>query len=328
MSAMKYIEQAALGSIIGRESVESMRTTSQLAAMILGEYSSVVIDVGARWGAEESWWRCKPLAKLIGFEPEASECARLNSKCKSAEEEFVPLALGKETSKLPFYQAVEPGCSSIYRPKQSLIPKFYELKVLEVEAEVEVDVVALDAWAKNRKDLDVSFIKLDTQGSELDILRGGQQVLQGCLGLEVEVQFMTMYEGAPDFADVDCFLREQGFVLWRLNNLCHYTSAPTNLTRSAQSTHYDGANVTSAVGCGRLTWGDAIYFRDLHDSALIGKHPKALLKLASLFDGAGDTDATINCLQKVVDYHASQLSNENVAMIEEQIVQLQALLVC
>jgi hypothetical protein len=54
-------------------------TGAELASEILGERSAIVLDAGARWGAEKAWWRLPPLAKLIGFEPDASECERLNA---------------------------------------------------------------------------------------------------------------------------------------------------------------------------------------------------------------------------------------------------------
>src|SRR5215813_8045416 len=68
-------------------------TGAELASQILGERSAIVLDVGGRWGAEASWWRLAPLAKLIGFEPDAAECGRLNALRGGFGEEYVPLAL-------------------------------------------------------------------------------------------------------------------------------------------------------------------------------------------------------------------------------------------
>ena len=53
----------------------------------------------------------------------------------------------------------------------------------------------------------VDFIKLDTQGSELDILHGAGSLLDNCSGLQLEVMFSPLYEGQPLFADVDAYLR-------------------------------------------------------------------------------------------------------------------------
>jgi Methyltransferase FkbM domain len=68
----------------------------------------------------------------------------------------------------------------------------------------------------------IDFIKLDTQGSELEILQGGVRALAGVRCVEVEVEFNPIYRGQPLFYEVDAFMRGQGFVLWKLTNLVHY----------------------------------------------------------------------------------------------------------
>jgi hypothetical protein len=121
---------------------------------------------------------------------------------------------------------------------------------------------------------DVRFIKIDVQGAELDVLRGCGPVLNGCLGLEVEVQFVPLYRGAPPFADIDAYLRGQGFTLWRLGQLTHYTERPPEQRLAGTlETWYDGERVTAPAGSGRLVWANALYFRDwraLSDTAVAG----------------------------------------------------------
>ena len=68
----------------------------------------------------------------------------------------------------------------------------------------------------------VDFIKLDTQGSELDILHGAAETLgRGVLGIEVEVEFVEMYLGQPLFRDVDRHLNSMGFELIDLCNILY-----------------------------------------------------------------------------------------------------------
>ena len=67
---------------------------------------------------------------------------------------------------------------------------------------------------------DVDFIKVDTQGSELFVLQGASQVLgQHVVGVEVEVEFASIYGGQPLFADVDRHMREHGFDLFDLRRV-------------------------------------------------------------------------------------------------------------
>jgi len=59
---------------------------------------------------------------------------------------------------------------------------------------------------------DLDFIKLDTQGSELDILKGSDKILRSPLiGLEIEMEFISLYKDQPLFGDVVNFLGSKNF---------------------------------------------------------------------------------------------------------------------
>ena len=77
-----------------------------------------------------------------------------------------------------------------------------------VEKKLSVNISTLDSI----HDLPViDFIKLDTQGAELDILIGSEKTLTQVLGIECEVSFIEQYKNQPVFSDVDKFLRSNGF---------------------------------------------------------------------------------------------------------------------
>jgi hypothetical protein len=94
-------------------------TLAELVSNYLGRYCTSVIDVGARWGMERSWYRIHPLAKLLGFDPDEAECRKLNSSCPKGYR-YVPLALHKYTGEATLYKTLEPACSSFYEPDQEL----------------------------------------------------------------------------------------------------------------------------------------------------------------------------------------------------------------
>ncbi|EEU9512535.1 FkbM family methyltransferase, partial [Escherichia coli] len=48
---------------------------------------------------------------------------------------------------------------------------------------------------------EVDLLKIDTQGSELNILVGGEQVLNNTLCIQLEVSFIPLYEGQPSFGE-------------------------------------------------------------------------------------------------------------------------------
>jgi FkbM family methyltransferase len=56
------------------------------------------------------------------------------------------------------------------------------------------------------------FLSLDTQGSELSILKGASGALgDSIVGLMVEVEFIELYSGGPRFGDISGYLEEHGF---------------------------------------------------------------------------------------------------------------------
>lgn len=65
----------------------------------------------------------------------------------------------------------------------------------------------------------VDIMKLDTQGSELDILRGASRTLETVKCLQLEISLIHYNKGGPLLAEVVAFLRERGFFVRDLFDL-------------------------------------------------------------------------------------------------------------
>lgn len=119
----------------------------------------------------------------------------------------------------------------------------------------DVSTISLDEWiGRHRPNLRVDVFKLDTQGSELDVLRGASKVLETVSWVIVEVEFVPLYEFQPLFADVDMFLRSKGFEFWNLMDV-----------------NYRG---------GQMIWADAYYVKPPNEGRtqeigrIVGCHPR------------------------------------------------------
>jgi len=62
----------------------------------------------------------------------------------------------------------------------------------------------------------IDAIKLDTQGSELDILKGFEKKIKEVLIIESEVEFIELYKNQPLFSDLQKFLKKNNFILHKL----------------------------------------------------------------------------------------------------------------
>lgn len=202
-----------------------------------------VLDVGARGGLSAPWSRFQGICRGLLFEPDPQEAQRLQDV--GSEAVVYPYAVAGKTGRRPFYVLRHRGSSSLYPPNMEYLNQFPEPELFDIDATVEVEVYSLDDLAKH-KDLEpFDFVKLDVQGAELEILEGGEALIrERALGLQVEVEFQTMYEGQPLFRDVDRFVAEKleldiqdvRYTCWRRNN---------------DAWHADK---------GQVVFGDALYF--------------------------------------------------------------------
>ena len=60
-------------------------------------------------------------------------------------------------------------------------------------------------------DAQFDLIKLDTQGSELDIMRGGLDIVKRSIMIIMEMSHIEYNQGAPTFHEADKFMEEIGF---------------------------------------------------------------------------------------------------------------------
>jgi FkbM family methyltransferase len=207
----------------------------------------VYSDVGARWGIEEPWKSYRDFIDVISFEPDKEEYDKL-SRNKMDRDLVLPCALYKEEKLINLHLTKSRGCSSIYEPNHSFLSDFPDVERFNVEETVEVKASTLDKLYIKKELQNMDFIKLDVQGAELDILRGGGELInRNIIGLQVEVEFKEMYKQQPLFAEIDLYIRNKlGFDLFDI--------------RKAYWKYKEGRGIGPSKG--QLIFGDALYFRN------------------------------------------------------------------
>lgn len=213
-----------------------------------------LLDVGARGGIHPRWNPVRELIDVIGFEPDERECRRLTEQVPHSpySARFLPYALGRaDAERRTFNICAAPGCSSFYEPNWSLVGHFDFAPNMERTDRTELRTTTMTT-ACARESIQPDVIKIDTQGSELEILEGGKELLTSSCFAELEVEFNPQYAGQPLFHDVDRFMREQGWMLLGL--------------RRTYWRHRHGLEASGNGSGGHLMHGDAIYYnRDLLD---------------------------------------------------------------
>jgi FkbM family methyltransferase len=166
----------------------------------------VVYDIGAcvlHWTREAvNVW---PQSKFIAFEamPECSEIFKHYNV-----PHYIGVLSDKDGKQVTFHQNTEhPGGNSIYKENEKYAnnqpvreEKVYITRTLDsVVAEYNLELPNL--------------IKMDVQGSELDILKGAKKTLKTCTDLILELQHVEYNKGAPLKDSVIDYLEKQGFKL-------------------------------------------------------------------------------------------------------------------
>lgn len=222
----------------------------------------VIVDVGCRWGFADSFIDELDFFRLYGFDPDKDECERLEKLYNSDRITLVPLALADSKGESSLYLTKDPACSSMYIPDSQITDKYLGLECAAHMGEITVKHDTMDNWARQFGIPHIDHIKIDTQGSELLVLKGCKRLLGQVRSLEVEVEFNPIYKGQPLFADVDDHLRKNGFVLWKLSNLVHYGCEGENRMELGEDRiHHDGQSQKIQKHGGQLYWADAHYVR-------------------------------------------------------------------
>jgi FkbM family methyltransferase len=202
---------------------------------------------GARGETTNRLMRALPQVRFIGFEPATEEFKKLKENAADRFS-YINAAVGARNERRCFYETQNPGCSSLLQPNQALYSRFENGdRDLAVVEEREIATVALDSCLPAAGIQTMDILELDTQGSELEILHGAENLLsKTTVVVKCEVEFSPLYLDQPLFGDVDAFLRNLGFMLFDLSRTRYRRSnfPPDDLTR------------------GQLLWGDALYLRD------------------------------------------------------------------
>jgi len=245
------------------------------------------VDVGARGGVHEMVEVLARATAVLGFEPDAAECERLSAipevTAPWAAFRLLPVAVAERECTATLHllsastnhslRAPNPVVTSRYR-----MTKFTEIGTTEVRCRT-LDDALDDLRSGSRSASLAEIVKLDTQGSEFEILLGARRTIsRHTVAVVSEVSFCPIYAGQKLFSDLEPMLREMGFSFYGFVSM-HGRSRKLLDKR----TH---------VTAERAFYADALFIRDPFDEftprAWFGERQCAVLFLFSLALGFFD----------------------------------------
>jgi FkbM family methyltransferase len=170
-----------------------------------------VIDVGANSGQYASGLRAAGYrGRIVSFEPLGEPYGQLaKTSSNDGNWECRQLALGRRAGSTTIRVSEDSRNSSIFRVGDRHLRAVPDSRLVGIES-VRVDRLD-DLWPAIARDAGRPYLKMDTQGSELDVLRGGERVLDAMSLIEVELSLLTVYDSARLFAEVYGLLAQHGF---------------------------------------------------------------------------------------------------------------------
>jgi len=191
-------------------------TKSSFYDKILSESTITLLDVGARNVSVEELMPLQKYIRYIGFDADSEEVKRLNSqKNQFKTSQFIASFVGKKNEVVKFGLHYNAGESSVFSFGQYYNKWFRAGNEDYVKEYIELQSNSLDELI----DEDVDVIKLDTQGTEYDILENANKCLKSTLLVELEVEFIQMYEGQKLAHNVFEIMHIMGFELLYLNRV-------------------------------------------------------------------------------------------------------------
>ena len=240
-----------------------------------------------------------PGSQIFGFEVDLKTCDELNANSKPGVT-FFPSALGAKEEYRVFYEANHPMCGSLFQPNDEFNRLYNNLEVAFLKSTSSIETVSLDYFSMKNKIGDIDFIKIDIQGAELDVFRGGIETLEEVLMVVSEVMFVPHYINTPLFGDVSSFLSSRGLMYHKFLGTGGRALTPIILGNDV--------NVPS-----QHIWSDAVFIR--HVLSIPKLSPEKLLKLGVLSLIYNSPDLTYYCLKHFDNLQGSKLHEDFIKLI-------------
>ena len=266
-------------------------TKAVAEAGVLADEPFTLVDVGCSLGID-SVWRCfGSHIRAFGFDPDIIECERLQKVETNPGIRYYPMAVGlPEDSDFLRAQGSLRSCSSailafcvgaLHCRGSAVHAALHVLRgtAFRRKSPKPRRSASPSSWSHQEVG-SVDFVKVDTDGSELEVLLSAEKSIESCqiLGFMVECLYQgSDHETSNTFHNIDRFMKRHGFMVYSMSvNKYSRAALPAPFVYSfpAQTTW------------GQVLWGDVVFLRDLGASSqsMPELSIEKIIKLACLYE--------------------------------------------
>lgn len=199
--------------VVPKHKIGQFAIERHVRAILKNRRIDLVIDVGANAGQFGKFIRDDVGfdGPLISFEPVPTTFSILQKTAQGdANWSVFNLALGQQKGVLPI-NVMELSLFNSFRTpaSENLFPSMNK-----IVSTVDVQIERLDDFlnSKNIK-FERAFLKMDTQGYDLEVFSGADGILDRVEAVESEMSFLPIYDSMPDFQSVLNVMRDKGFAI-------------------------------------------------------------------------------------------------------------------
>jgi FkbM family methyltransferase len=173
-------------------------------------------------------------ASIYAFEPFPSSYEKLSRLAESSPNiKAFPVALSSSSGTTDFFVNNSSETNSLFPSKK--VDTAIDALTCSID-KITIDTLTLNEFCASHNIDRIDLVKLDTQGSELEVLKGSESLLrtQSISAIYCEVEFIEIYEKQPLFNEVFRYLSMHGYTLYNFYNL-------------------------NSLETGQLAWADALF---------------------------------------------------------------------
>ena len=183
---------------------------------LINSNSPIILDIGAHVGESVEFF--KNIFKdctIYSFEPSPKSFQKLSNL---KYEKFYPFnkAVTSEIGTLPFFEYDRSHLNSLNKINVKSKDSIHYAHNAE-EKIIKIETITLDDFVDEHRIEYIDLLKIDVQGSETDVLRGGVACLQRTKLITLEVSLFDFYEKKSSFFEVESLLPD--FELYSINRL-------------------------------------------------------------------------------------------------------------
>lgn len=212
----------AAGYEIRHKSLGTTDPFRQQSMLLAGVERPVIFDVGANIGAiAEKYRRLFSGAKIYAFEPFPEVYNELSRKM-SGDQRIIPckLALGSAQAKKSLRVNASSATNSLLETEESAA-SYWGVGLMDTTTTVEVPVATIDEFCRDKRVETIDILKMDTQGTELEVLKGATGMLSDgrIRVIYTEMLVAPSYKGQSKPHELMAFLDGFGYELCGIYNL-------------------------------------------------------------------------------------------------------------